>query len=88
MALKFAPNAPLTVGFPYGDFKPVNGNYGPQFLYTVEVNGAQDKLYAAPALHQELQAAGVGPGHLLTITRLEGEGGRQGWCRETVHLRS
>ncbi len=79
MAIKFATNVPVTLCFPYGDFKPVNGNYGPQFLYSVEVEGVQDKLYATPALHQELQAAHVGPGASLTITKVEGEGNRKGW---------
>ena len=57
----------------------VNGQYGPQHLYTVEVDGQRDKLYASPGLHQELQAAGMGPGSVFTITKVEGEGNRKGW---------
>jgi len=79
MAVKFQTNVPLTLLFPYGDFMPVQGQYGEQYLYTVEIDGQRDKLYATPKLHQELQAAGVGPGETLTITKVEGEGNRKGW---------
>ena len=57
----------------------VQGQYGEQFLYTIEVDGQRDKLYATPMLHQQLQAAGVGPGEILTITKIEGEGNRKSW---------
>ena len=80
MAVRFSTNVPVKVSFPFGDFLDVNGQYGPQHLYTVEgPDGQRDKLYAAPGLHQELQAAGVGPGSVFTITRIEGEGNRKGW---------
>ena len=79
MALKFADNLSLTVRFPFGDFKEVDGAYGPQYLYTVEVEGERDRLYAAPALHEALQAAGVGPDALFTITKVEGEDRRKHW---------
>jgi hypothetical protein len=83
MAVKFQTNIPITVHFPYGDFKEVNGQYGPQFLYTVHLEGGQrDWLYATPALHEKLQAAGVGPGALFTITKIEGEGNRKSWVVE------
>jgi hypothetical protein len=83
MAVKFATNVPQVVRFPYGDFKEKDGLYGQQFMYSVEVEGGQrDWLYATPALHEKLQLAGVGPGALFTITKIEGEGNRKSWVVE------
>lgn len=79
MAIKFQTNKPLTVVFPYGDFMEVSGQYGQQFLYTVEVYGLRDRLYATPKLHQKLQNEGVEAGSMLTITKVEGEGNRLDW---------
>ena len=79
MAIKFATNAPQTLCFPFGDFMEVNGQYGHQFLYTVEVDGQRDKLYATPNLHDQIQADGMAPGSVLTITKVEGEGNRKDW---------
>jgi len=79
MAIKIGTNVPRTLCFPYGDFKEVNGQFGPQFLYTVEEEGERDKLYATPNLHDQLQAAGMAPGSVLTITKMEGEGNRKSW---------
>ena len=80
MAVRFSTNVAMKFVFPFGDYMDVNGQYGPQFMYTVEnPEGQRDKLYAAPGLHQELQAAGMGPGSVFTITKVEGEGNRKGW---------
>ena len=79
MAIKFQTNIPLTLTFPYGDFKEINGQFGQQFLYTVELAGQRDKLFATPLLHQDLQAAGVGPGAVITISKVEAEGNRKSW---------
>ena len=79
MAIKFRTNEPQTLVFPWGDFLNVNGQYGEQFLYSVEQEGQRDKLYATPSLHRQLQEAPVGPGCVLTITRVEGEGHRKEW---------
>ena len=79
MPIKFATNVPQTLCFPYGDFMEVNGQYGQQFLYTVEVDGQRDKLYATPNLHDQIQADGIAPGSVLTITKIEGEGNRKDW---------
>ena len=82
MAIKFQINIPQTLVFPWGDFLSVNGQYGEQFLYSVEQEGQRDKLYATPSLHRQLQAAQVGPGCVLTITKIEGEGNRKEWVVE------
>ena len=79
MAIKFKSNVPQKLTFPWGDFLAVNGQYGEQFLYTVEASGQRDKLYATPSLHRQLQDAPVGPGGVLTITKVEGEGHRKEW---------
>ena len=83
MAIKFQTNTPRTLCFPYGDFMEVNGQYGQQFLYTVEADGQRDKLYATPNLHEQLQADGIAPGSVLTITKVEGEGNRKSWLIAT-----
>ena len=79
MAIKFQTNKPIKIVFPYGDFLEVSGQYGAQFLYTVEVEGVRDRLYTTPKLHQYLQEEEVGPGSELTITKIEGEGNRMDW---------
>lgn len=79
MAIKFQTNIPQTLYFPYGDFMEVSGQYGAQFLYTVEAEGQRERLYATPRLHQDLQEAGVSPGDLVTITKVEIEGNRMAW---------
>ena len=79
MAIRFSTNVPVKMTFPYGDYMDVKGQFGPQCMYTVAVNGDRDRLYATPALHKELQAADVGPGSELTVTKTEVEGGRKGW---------
>lgn len=79
MAIKFETNIPLTLRFPYGDAKEVNGQYGLQFMYTVEVEGLRDRLYATPGLHHKLQEAGIRAGVVVTITKIEVEGNRKDW---------
>ena len=79
MAIKFQTNVPQTLCFPYGDFKEVNGQYGEQFLYTVEVDNARDRLYATPMLHEQLQSIGIASGDILAITKVEAEGNRKSW---------
>lgn len=79
MAVKFQTNIPLTLTFPYGDFRETTSQYGQQFQYTVEIAGQRDKLFATPLLHQELQTVGVGPGAVLTVAKVEAEGNRKGW---------
>ena len=83
MALKFSDNTPLTLTFPFGDFKEIEGIYGPQYLYTVEHDGERDRLYAAPALHHELQLAGVAPGATYTIVK-EASGDLRKYWRVTL----
>jgi len=82
MAIKFQTNKALTISFPYGDFMEVSGQYGTQFLYTVEVEGVRDRLYATPKLHHKLQEVEVGPGRELTITKIEEENNRKDWSVE------
>ena len=83
MAIKFPDPFPVKLTFPFGDALEVQGQYGPQHLYTVEHDGNRDKLYASTALHQKLQAAGMGPGSVFSISKMEGEGGRSVWVVES-----
>jgi hypothetical protein len=82
MAIKFQTHVPVTLNFPFGDGLEISGQYGPQFLYTVEAEGQREKLYATPALHRQLQEAGVGPGRVFTISRVEGDDHRKEWVVE------
>jgi len=79
MAVKFQNNTPVTLVFPYGDFMEVNGQYGQQFLYTVEIEGQRDRLYASPKLHHQLQEVGIAPGDVITIAKNQGQGNRFNW---------
>ncbi len=90
MALKIEANIPVTVTFPWGDFREVantfNGKNTMQYLYTVEVDGAKDKLYATEKLHQILQEAGMEKGSRFVITK-ETRGNRTAWKVEPVQDR-
>jgi hypothetical protein len=55
MAVKFQNNTAQTFHFPFGDYLEVNGQYGQQYLYTVELEGQRDRLYAPAPLHVLLQ---------------------------------
>ncbi len=78
MSVKFEVDKPVTVTFRSGDFEQVTGNFGPQFLYKVEVDGLKDKLYATEKLHKALQEAGVQGGSRLVIVK-EDKGNRTVW---------
>lgn len=78
MSLKFETDEAVAVGFPTGTFEKVEGKFGPQYLYTVEVNGLQDKLYASEKLHRGLQETGVKSGSRFVIVK-EDKGNRTVW---------
>ena len=42
MAIKISTNIPATLTFPFGDSRPVRGDYGIQHRYTVELDGQRD----------------------------------------------
>ena len=44
--LIFQINTPVTFTLPFGDYKEVNGDYGMNFLYTVDVAGVRHSLFA------------------------------------------
>jgi hypothetical protein len=80
MAIKFTEDTATDLRFPYGDYREVEGNFGPQFMYTVEGGtGHTDRLFASPDLHRALQRDGVGPGSELRITATRGENRRRVW---------
>jgi hypothetical protein len=68
MAYKLKENVPTVMTFPYGDFEEKDGDYGPQWMYKVDVDGQKEYLYANEKLHKALQAANVAKGSVLTVT--------------------
>ncbi|MCC7264913.1 MAG: hypothetical protein IT369_20535 [Candidatus Latescibacteria bacterium] len=86
MAIEFSANTPLTLKFPYGDFKELKGDHWVSFLYTIELDGERDRLLATPKLHQQLQEAQVKRGSVFTITKIESEGNRKDWRIEAEEL--
>jgi len=79
MAIKFTEDKATDLRFPYGDFREIDGNFGPQFMYTVEGGGRSDRLFASPDLHRAIQNAGLAPGSKLRITATRGERRRRVW---------
>ena len=85
MPVKFETNVGLTLTFPFGDFLQVDGQYGAQWLYTVQ----GDKLYTTKNLHEKLQKVhehliGEGKedglkGTTWTITKIETDNNRKDW---------
>ena len=85
--LKLKTNIPARVRFPFGDSKEVESDYGPQYQYSVEILAQPGSsqyeigkalLYATPALHELLVAAGMRKGFSTTITKGE-EKGKTRW---------
>lgn len=79
MAIHFRPNLPVHLLFPFPGYVAVDGLYGTQYLYQVEVNGERDRLYAGPKLHRAMQLAKVAPGRVYCVTQVPGKGRRKEW---------
>jgi hypothetical protein len=70
--LQFAPNMPVQVYFPYGDYKIIpskNKDWPESYKYNVEVNDEKHTLFATLGLHRELQIRSIGPQCYVTITK-------------------
>lgn len=86
MAVKkvsFKTNVPVTLYFPFGDGKEVEGQYGTQYQYTVEQGGKGGEkrvLYATPRLHELLMTTeGFGKGATVDVTKVETDNNRKDW---------
>lgn len=64
-------NVPVTLTVPFGDYKELEGQYGTQFMYTVQVDGLPHTLFADVKLHQAMLTAGLAPGVTMTITKTQ-----------------
>jgi len=64
-------NVPVTLTVPFGDYKELEGQYGTQFMYTVQVDGLPHTLFADVKLHQAMLMAGLAPGVTMTITKTQ-----------------
>jgi pyruvate/2-oxoglutarate dehydrogenase complex dihydrolipoamide acyltransferase (E2) component len=70
--LQFAPNMPVQVYFPYGDYKMIpsqTAGWQESYKYSTEVNDEKHTLFATPGLHRELQIRSIGPQCYVLITR-------------------
>ena len=70
--LQFAPNMPVQVYFPYGDYKIIpsqNKDWPESYKYNVEVNDEKHTLFATFLLHRELQIRSIGPQCYVLITK-------------------
>ena len=86
MAIKFTEDTTTHLRFPYGDYRELEGNFGPQFIYTVEGgSGRSDRLFASPDLHRAIQGAGVNPGTELSITATRSDKRRRLWLVTPAH---
>ena len=64
-------NVPVLVTLPFGDYKEIEGQYGTQFMYNVQVDGETHTLFADVKLHQAMLTAGLAPGVTMTITKTQ-----------------
>jgi len=64
-------NVPVTLTVPFGDYKELEGQYGTQFMYNVQVDGETQTLFADVKLHQAMLTAGLAPGVTMTITKTQ-----------------
>ena len=64
-------NVPVTLTVPFGDYKEIEGQYGTQFMYNVQVDGETQTLFADVKLHQAMLTAGLAPGVTMTITKTQ-----------------
>jgi hypothetical protein len=70
--LQFAPNMPVQVYFPYGDYKMIPSRtegWQESYKYSTEVNDEKHTLFATPGLHRELQIRSIGPQCYVLITK-------------------
>ena len=70
--LQFAPNMPVQVYFPYGDYKMIPSRtegWSESYLYSVEEGDVKKSLFATPGLHRELQIRSIGPQCYVLITK-------------------
>ena len=70
--LQFAPNMPVQVYFPYGDYNMIPSRtegWQESYKYSTEVNDEKHTLFATPGLHRELQIRSIGPQCYVTITK-------------------
>lgn len=74
------PNVPATITLKYKSAKEKSGQYGMQYLYTLE-NG--DALFVPPVAHAEIQSLNPAPGEPFVLLA-KSEGNRITWSVERV----
>lgn len=69
MALKFNIGDTKQVTMKYDTGKQVDGKFGPQVMFGVEVDGQDDYWYVSPFVSGLFESNGVKAGDILTVTR-------------------
>lgn len=83
--LKLEPNVPTELALQYGNGLNVDGNFGPQVLFTLTNNR---RLYLEPKVAEEIRALSLAPGQPFIITKGQKQGQRGfDWTveRKAVH---
>jgi hypothetical protein len=71
--LKLEPNVPHELALHHTNGMEVNGNYGPQVLFTLKGNR---RLYVPPEVAAEIRALSLAPGQPFIVTKVQGERSR------------
>ena len=66
MSMKFATNVPVEVALEYSTGKPVDGNFGPQVMYSL-VGG--EKMYVDAPVAAQITALGLAPREAFMICK-------------------
>jgi hypothetical protein len=76
--LKFATNVPVEVALAYSDGKEVEGNYGPQMMFSLAAAPNGEKtMYVPPIVAQRFQELHVGKGQRIIICKAEAKNGQR-----------
>lgn len=72
--IKFEPNVPVVVALRYTDGREVDGQFGPQVMFSTSDDR---RIFATPTLAEMIRATGVQPGEPIRIMkRVEGKTSR------------
>lgn len=78
--LKFSLNTPVRLALAYPTGKQVEGQYGPQVMYTLsEAPAGETAMYLIPAVAEQIDALKLQKGESLEILKLQKPGSKIEW---------